>query len=209
MNIVAVLLEIAVRLVVACICKSKNVGVDRSKFVFQRRLIGMYLRDCFSRATLVLALLTFVFTLSAVAQARDHGIGGVPPGNCFNNSAHCMIAAGTKYISALVTQDPSDVNNVPFAPDCKRRENAANAGDNAEEIRNIILSRTTPVFGPRDLRWFVDEHERVAIAYFLLDIGSTMPQPTAHIAEKFAVESGQIKQIEAIFVINDIPNSGF
>jgi len=156
-----------------------------------------------SRSIPLLALLI----LCAVGQA--HGKGGVPPGNCFNNSAQCMIAAGTAYITAIVSQNPNDVNDIPLAPDCRRRENAVDRGDSADEIRSIILSRVGTVLGPRDLRWFVDEQQRVAIAYYLLDVAGTSPQQTAHIAEKFTVEHGQITEIEAIFVINNITDSGF
>ena len=35
------------------------------------------------------------------------------PGNCFNNSAQRMIATGTKYITEVVTQNPSDVERYP------------------------------------------------------------------------------------------------
>ena len=120
-----------------------------------------------------------------------------------------MIEAGTAYITAIVSQSPTDVNNIPLAPDCRRRENAVDRGDSADEIRSIILSRVGPVLGPRDLRWFVDQQQRVAIAYYLLDVAGTSPQQTAHIAEKFTVDHGQITEIEAIFAINNIIDSGF
>src|SRR5262245_5881934 len=84
----------------------REVSVMASASRFQKGLIPL------------LAALTLPVMLCGIGQAtQDHG---VPSGNCFNNSAQCMIAAGNKYIEAIVSQDPS---NVPFAPDCKRREN--------------------------------------------------------------------------------------
>ena len=45
----------------------------------------------------------------------------------------------------------------------------------------------------------MDEHERVAIAYYPLDIAGTTPQQTVHIVEQFTVESGQIEESRRSF----------
>jgi hypothetical protein len=55
-----------------------------------------------------------------------------------------------------------------------------------------------------------EQHE--AIAFYLLDVGSTIP-PTApaatvHLSERFKVEHGLITQIEAIFTVGTGPLEG-
>jgi hypothetical protein len=126
---------------------------------------------------------------------------------CHDSSAKCMISAAGKYIDALVSHDPSDV---PLAPDVHRRENGIHTGDSADAIRRS-LSPPTPnevITDSRDIRWFVDSKTNDVIAYYLLDVATTPPQ-VVHLAERFRVEGGLITEIEAIFSVNQVPDSGF
>jgi hypothetical protein len=106
-----------------------------------------------------------------------------------------------------VSHDPSDV---PLAPDVHRRENGIDTGDSADAIRRS-LSPPTPnqvITGARDIRWFVDSKSNDAIAFYLLDV-ATIPPQVVHLSERFRVEHGLITEIEAIFSVNSIQNSGF
>jgi hypothetical protein len=159
-----------------------------------------------SRLLLLVAVGTSVATMAGLLGL---GAVGYASGNdaCHDSSAKCVISAAAKYINALVSHDPSDV---PLASDVHRRENGNDTGDSAEAIRRS-LSPPTPnqvITGARDIRWFVDSKTNDAIAYYLLDVATTPPQ-VVHLAERFRVEHGLITQIEAIFSVNGIPNSGF
>ena len=147
-----------------------------------------------------LATVTGLLGLSAAGYASSDD-------PCHDSSADCMISAATKYINALVSHDPS---NVPFAPDVRRRENGIDTGDSADAIRQS-LSPPTPnqiITGARDIRWFVDAKNDDAIAFYLLDVATTPPQ-VVHLSERFRVEHGVITEIEAIFSVNGIHDSGF
>jgi hypothetical protein len=62
------------------------------------------------------------------------------------------------------------------------------------------------------VRWFVDQDQHEAIAFYLLGVGRsippTAPVATVHLSERFKVVRGLITQIEAIFTTNAVATEG-
>jgi len=125
-------------------------------------------------------------------------------GRCTDASSQCVISSASKYIDALVSHDGSQV---PLAANAYRTENGNVTGTSGDGIRNDLNTNQgdKAISDVRDIRWFVSGD--VATAFYLFD--TTLPgQPTAphtttvHLAERFKVDQGLIRQIEAIFWIN-------
>jgi hypothetical protein len=123
---------------------------------------------------------------------------------CTDPSSACVTAAAGKYINALVTHHAADV---PLAANAYRTENGMVTGTSGAAIRNDLETNAgdKAISGVRDVRWFVAGD--VATAFYLMD--TTAPnQPTAphtttvHLAERFKVDKGLIRQIEAVFWIS-------
>lgn len=128
-------------------------------------------------------------------------------GNCTDASSECVVSAASKYINALVTHDGS---KVPLAANAYRTENGNVTGTSGDGIRNDLNTNQgdKAISDVRDIRWFVAGDE--ATAFYLFD--TALPgQPTAphtttvHLSERFKVDQGLIRQIEAIFWINPGP----
>jgi hypothetical protein len=158
----------------------------------------------------LLAFLTCLATLggylafAAVSQAQDNR-------PCSNDSERCMIAAATTYLDALVSHDATHIR---LAPNVRRTEQGNDTGDGAAAIRKSLTPPTPDqiIIDKRDVRWFVDQDQHEAVAFYLLDIGATIPPTThagtVHLSERFKVVRGLITQIEAIFTVGAGPDEG-
>ena len=119
-----------------------------------------------------------------------------------------VIAAAKSYLDALISHDASQIR---LAPDARRTIHGV-VTDGADAIRESLTPPTADQYniGIRDLRWFVDTTTQDAIAFYLLDVGNTIPPSTAvmtvHLAERFRVESGLITEIEGIFSVSGTAN---
>jgi len=151
-----------------------------------------------------LATLGGFLAFATVSQAQDNR-------PCSNDSEHCMIAAATTYLDALVSHDATHIR---LAPNVRRTEQGSDTGDGAAAIRKSLTPPTPDqvIIDKRDVRWFVDQDQHEAIAFYLLDVGSsippTAPAATVHLSERFKVVHGLITQIEAIFTTGTTPNQG-
>jgi len=129
-----------------------------------------------------------------------------------------LIAAASLYLDGIVTHDGS---RVPFAPDCRRTEQARVTGSSAEELRDS-LARMPEMTGRRNTRFVVDDRTGSVVAFTQLQLpatddpapsGRTYPRgsgepTTVHLAERFRIADGLIREIEAIFhfeIGNDAP----
>ena len=103
-----------------------------------------------------------------------------------------VIQAATAYLDSLVSHDPTDV---PLHADAWRKENGADTGTGGDAIRKALRSEIMDVVkGYREVRWYVDGPEAVAFYVLEVDGGSELP-----VAERFRVEDGLIREIEAVF----------
>ena len=128
---------------------------------------------------------------------------------CTDDSRNCMIAAARSYLEGIVHHDGS---RVLFAPDVRRTEQGRETGQGEETLR-AALGRMPPMLGYTDTRSIVDEGKKQVVYFTLLRLEIGKPQPmlseggklsqagpvTVHLAERFRVEQGLIKEIEAIF----------
>ncbi|HLG87962.1 MAG TPA: hypothetical protein VKZ79_12295 [Alphaproteobacteria bacterium] len=149
------------------------------------------------------SMLGLIFSLSTSAHAQQ-----VKP-SCTGDSRDCMIAAAQSYLEGVVHHDGS---HVLFAPDVRRTEQGRDTGQGEETLR-AALGRMPAMLGYADTRFFVDERNRQVIYFTLLRLEISKPQAmlseggklsqtgpvTVHLAERFRVEHGLIKEIEAIF----------
>ena len=131
----------------------------------------------------------------------------VKPG-CTDNSRACMIRAATAYFDALVTHDAS---RVPFAADVRRTEQGHVTASGEQEIREH--TKTQPdMRGRHNTRFWVDEETHNVVGHTLIRVlpdaekadparkSIAVSEPrTGHIFERFKVEGGLIREIEAIF----------
>jgi 3'(2'), 5'-bisphosphate nucleotidase len=143
-----------------------------------------------------LAALGGVLFYTQASQAQDNK-------PCNSNSEQCMISAANTYLDALISHDATHIR---LAPDARRTlQGDANVTDGAQAIRDSLTPPTGDQFniGIRDLRWFVDKPNHEAVAFYLLDVGNTIPPTTVvatvHITERFKVDNGLITEIEGIF----------
>jgi hypothetical protein len=155
-------------------------------------------------------ILPFVL-VPGVAGALAVGTAGVPEAHgagtssaCTDSSPDCVISTASKYIHALVTHAGS---TIPLAPHAYRTENGMVTGTSGPGIQNDVSTNKgdRAISDVRDVRWFVAGDE--ATAYYLMD--TTAPNnpsaphtTTEHLAERFKVDHGLIRQIEAVFWIN-------
>jgi hypothetical protein len=143
--------------------------------------------------------------------ARPFRPASFPSGPCADGSRACAIETAGAYVAALASHDASAV---PLAPDAWRLENGRNTGDDGESIRAAVESPVMDVIvAITDVRWFVEDDH--AVAYYVLYaepgplVGTHVPEPLltpAYIAERFRIQDGLIKEIEAVFWI-DPPGS--
>ena len=120
-----------------------------------------------------------------------------------------LVAVAGRYLDGIVTRDGS---RVPFAPGCRRTEQARVTGSSAEELRDS-LSRMPAMSGRRNTRFVVDERTGSVVAFTQLQLpatddpapaGRTYPRgsgkpTTVHLAERFRIADSLIHEIEAIF----------
>ena len=120
-----------------------------------------------------------------------------------------LIAAASLYLDGIATHDGS---RVPFAPDCRRTEQARITGSSAAELRDS-LARMPTMSGRRNTRFVVEERTGSVVAFTQLVLpatddpapaGRTYPRgsgkpTTVHLAERFRIAGGSIREIEAIF----------
>jgi hypothetical protein len=146
------------------------------------------------------SLLFPVLLLPAAAGAQQ-----VKP-LCTEDTRACMIATATTYLDALTHHDAS---KVPFAPDIRRTEQNRISATDETHIREHTITQPD-MAGHADDRFFVDEKTHNVVVFTLLKVpgganprrppAATIPGPTTvHLAERFKVEGGLIREIEAIF----------
>jgi hypothetical protein len=134
------------------------------------------------------------------------------PGPCADGSRACQISTASTYLNAFLTHDAS---NAALAADAWRIENGGNTGDSGQAIRDGVESPVMHVIVDlQDIRWFVEGDQ--AVAYYTLyadGTGAIGPPSTppelltpAFIVERFRIQDGLIKEIEAVFWI-DPPGS--
>ncbi len=127
---------------------------------------------------------------------------------CTENTRACMIATAQTYFDGLAAHDGS---RIPFAPGARRTEIGRSTGDDDESMRLAIdLQPDLTVSGTR---WFVDESTHNVIGFTLLRLAGGNADPdrpshatsdqsaTTHLAERFKVVDGLIREVEAIFFI--------
>ena len=147
-------------------------------------------------------VLAAAFSLSAgAAQAQP------VKATCTDNSRRCMIVAATSYLDGLVHHDGS---KVLFAPDIVRTEQGIERGRGEAELR-ARLDKEPPMLGYANTRFVTDLETHQVVYFTLLRLATDESQPapppgakplppvTVHLAERFKVEHGLIKEIEAIF----------
>ena len=121
------------------------------------------------------------------------------PGPCTLGNDPCVQWTALQYLGALLSHDGS---RVPLAPDAWRIENGHDTGQ-GDGIRDALANDVMNVIGRLDgMRWFI-EGDQAAVFYELhATIGlpdGMAPPPPMPIAERFRVQNGLIKEIEAIF----------
>ncbi len=127
---------------------------------------------------------------------------------CTENTRACMIATAQTYFDALAAHDGS---KVPFAPDARRTELGHETGDGEDTMRSVLDKE--PDMTVSGTRWFVDQSKNIAIGFTLLHVAERNADPdrpahetggqasTVHLAERFKVVDGLIREVEAIFYI--------
>lgn len=150
--------------------------------------------------TLAIAILSAGGLLAANACAQQ-----VQP-LCTQNSRPCLIATATTYIDALTRHDAS---KVPFAPDIRRTEQNRESATSESFIRQHTITQPD-MEGHVGDRFFIDLESRNVVVFTRLRVPGKVnprrppapapPPTTVHLAERFKVEDGLIKEIEAIFV---------
>jgi hypothetical protein len=151
-----------------------------------------------------LATLGGLILYSQAGQAQDNR-------PCHDNSEHCMISAATTYLDALVSHGTTPVR---LARDVRRTEQGGFVTEGAATLRQSLLTDENIILAKRAVRWFVDKPDHEAVAFYLLDIGTSIPPsptslgPTVHLSERFKVEDGLITQIEVVFTVGTKPCEG-
>jgi len=127
--------------------------------------------------------------------------------SCTDNSRRCMIVAATSYLDGLVHHDGS---KVLFAPDIVRTEQGVERG-RGEKVLRATLDREPPMLGYANTRFVTDLDTHQVVYFTLLRLATDESQPapppgakplppvTVHLAERFKVEHGLIREIEAIY----------
>jgi hypothetical protein len=118
-----------------------------------------------------------------------------------------MIVAATSYLEGLVDHDGS---KVLFAPDIGRTEQGIERG-RGEAVLRAALDQEPPMLGYGNTRFVTDLDTHQVVYFTLLRLATDESQPapppgakplppvTVHLAERFKVEHGLIKEIEAIY----------
>jgi hypothetical protein len=126
---------------------------------------------------------------------------------CTENSRRCMIAAATSYLEGLVRHDGS---KVLFAPGIVRTEQGREAGRGEADLR-ARLDKEPAMQGYANIRFITDLDTHQVVYFTLLRLATDASQPapppgakplppiTVHLAERFKVEHGLIKEVEAIY----------
>jgi hypothetical protein len=126
---------------------------------------------------------------------------------CTDNSRRCMIVAATSYLDGLVHHDGS---KVLFARDIVRTEQGIERG-RGEALLRARLDKEPPMLGYANTRFVTDLETHQVVYFTLLRLatdesqpapppgGKPLPPVTVHLAERFKVEHGLIREIEAIY----------
>jgi hypothetical protein len=134
-----------------------------------------------------------------------------PPGPCADGSRACQVETAGAYLASFVSHDGSEV---PLAPDAWRLENGDNTGDSGEAIRDGLNSPIHRVItAVDDLRWFVEGDQAIAFYTLYSDASGIVgdpitPEPlltATYVAERFRIQAGLLKEIEAVFWIDPPP----
>lgn len=128
------------------------------------------------------------------APARPYLPARHPAGPCASGTRACNVEVAAAYLEAIVSHDAS---GVALAPDAWRIENGMTNGSSGAEIASLLESPSMYVIqsmGP--IRWIVEADQVVAL--YELATGPTGGTP-ALIAERFRIQDGLIKEIEALF----------
>ena len=127
---------------------------------------------------------------------------------CTENTRACMIATAQTYFDGLAAHDGS---RIPFAPNARRTEIGRSTGDGEDSMRSAIDLQ--PDLTVSATRWFADESSHNVIGFTLLHVAGGNADPnrpsygtsdqaaTTHLAERFKVVDGLIREVEAIFFI--------
>lgn len=153
-----------------------------------------------ARQTFALAL----FGAGCLAPLSPHAQQVQPL--CTDNSRACLVATATTYIEALTRHDAV---TVPFAPDVRRTEQNRESATSEHFIRQHTITQPD-MEGHVGDRFFVDLDTRNVVVFTRLRVpgkanprrppAPAPPPTTVHLAERFKVEHGLIREIEAIFV---------
>ena len=126
---------------------------------------------------------------------------------CTDNSRRCMILAATSYLDGLVHHEGA---KALFAPDIVRTEQGIERG-RGEAVLRAALDREPPMLGYANTRFVTDLETHQVVYFTLLRLATDESQPapppgakplppvTVHLAERFKVEHGLIREIEAIY----------
>ena len=129
---------------------------------------------------------------------RDADDGAVA-GPCAMGNEPCVQWTALQYLGALLSHDGS---TIPIAADAWRIENGHDTGQ-GDGIRDALANPVMDVIGRLDtMRWFIEGDEAVVFYELHATIGlpaGIAPPPPLPIAERFRVQNGLIKEIEAIF----------
>ena len=154
------------------------------------------------RGFLIGSALLALATAPAAAQQRQP--------DCTDNSRACLVRAANSYLEALVTHD----GRKPLVwPDIKRTEQGRYPVAGEAEIRHS-MDIEPDMKGHANTRFYVDEEQSTVVYFTLLRVTGgkeeasrktytddrPMPPTTTHLAERFKIDKGLIREIEAIFV---------
>lgn len=159
-----------------------------------------------NRSFLVPVLLVCGLGWAVVVVEPSHAQDVAPI--CTENTRACMIATAQTYFDGLAAHDAS---KIPFAPDSRRTEQGRITGDGEGSMRSVVDHE--PDMTVSRARWFVDESQNMVIGFTRLHVAERNADPereayktsggpsTVHLAERFKVVDGLIREVEAIFYI--------
>jgi hypothetical protein len=110
-----------------------------------------------------------------------------------------IVEVARKYlIHGLVEHRPE---MVPFAENCWRIEQGLKTGEGAENLREVLLREDyKPITGISNEKWVVEVDQ--AVVFF--DLHLSFSQKPFLVAERFLVQNGLIREIEAILYMGNM-----
>jgi hypothetical protein len=162
-------------------------------------------RICAGRAPIPGGFASIAYGIACLLLVAVRASAQEAPPSCTDTSRQCLISIATAYLEAVVHHDAS---KVPFAPDVKRVEQGIYVVKGEQALRKSV-GELPAMLGSRDTRFYVDEQQQQVMYFTLLGMAATQnpgqrpsgEPTTVHLAERFRIERGMIKEIEAMFYL--------